>query len=327
MKAIVNHRYGSPDVLNLETVQKPTPNDDQVLIKVHASSINALDWHMLRASPFIIRLTGSGFLRPKDTILGVDIAGKVEAVGKNVRQFKPGDEVFGACDKGGFAEYACSTQKGLVLKPENVTFEQAAAVPVAAITALQGLRDSGNIRAGQKVLIHGASGRVGMFAVQIAKSFGAEVTAVCSTRNLEMARSIGADHVIDYTREDFAQNGQKYDLIFAINGNRSIFDYKRALTPEGTFVAAGGNGAKQMIQPMLLGSWLSKRGDQTFLFMGIAQIIKKDLEFLQSLLANGEIVPVIDRCFRLHGVPDAIRYVEDVHAQGKVVISVAPSSK
>ena len=322
MKAIVQHTYGSPDVLHLEEVAKPIPNDNEVLIKVQAASVNALDWHLLRAEPFIIRLGGDGFLKPKNKILGADVAGRVEAVGKNVQQFQPGDEVFGSCGRGGFAEYVCCGEKGLVLKPANVTFEQAAAVPVAAITALQGLRDVGKIQAGQQVLIHGASGGVGMFAVQIAKSFGTEVTAVCSTRNVEMVHSIGADHVIDYKREDFVQSGQRYDLIFAVNGNRSIFEYRRALKPQGTYVVAGGSGMRQMLQSILLGSFLSSSGGQKVTSMGMAKIIKKDLEFLQTLLETGKIIPVIDKCYPLAEVPDAIRYMEDVHAQGKVVISV-----
>ena len=238
MKAIVYTEYGSPDVLHLKDVEKPVPADDEVLVKVHAVSVNAADLHLLRADPFLIRLS-SGFLKPKHTILGSDIAGRVEAVGSNVTQFKPGDEVFGdisACGWGGFAEYVCVRENALVLKPTNLSFEQAAAVPMAAVTALQGIRHAGQIRPGQKALINGASGGVGTFAVQLAKSFGAEVTAVCSTRNLETARSIGADHVIDYTKEDFATNGQQYDLILAANGDRSISDYKRALSPKGVYV-------------------------------------------------------------------------------------------
>ena len=322
MKAIVQHKYGSPDVLNLEEVQKPTPKENQLLIKVHAASINALDWHFMRADPFFIRLM-FGFLKPKNKILGADIAGRVEAVGANVKQFQPGDELFGSCGRGGFAEYVCANEKGILLKPANVTFEQAAAVPTAAITALQGLRDSGGIQSGQKVLIHGASGGVGMFAVQIAKSFGAEVTAVCSTRNLKMVRSIGADHLIDYTQEDFVQNGQQYDLIFAVNGNRSIFDYRRALEPKGIYVVAGGSGTRQMFQTIFLGRLLSRRGGKTMMSMPTATIKKKDLIFLQELLENGKIVPVIDKCYPLNEVPEAMRYVEDVHAQGKIVITVA----
>ena len=237
MKAIVNTQYGSPDVLQLKEVAKPTPKDDEVLVKVYAVSVNAADLHLLRADPFLIRLS-SGLLKPKNTILGSDIAGRVEAVGSNAKQFKSGDEVFGdisACGWGGFAEYVAVPENAFALKLTNLSFEEAAAVPMAAVTALQGIRYAGQIRPGQKVLINGASGGVGTFAVQLAKSSGAEVTAVCSTRNLEMARSIGADHVIDYTKEDFSKNGKKYDLILATNGDRSISDYRRALSPKGIY--------------------------------------------------------------------------------------------
>ena len=235
MKAIVCTKYGSPDVLQLQEVEKPTPQDDEVLIKIHAASINSRDWRMMRANPFFIRLMPGGFLQPKNMVLGADVAGRVEEVGSSVKQFKPSDEVFGylpsATGHGTFAEYVCANENAITLKPANLTFEQAAAVPVAAMTALQGLRDKGNIKPGQKVLINGASGGVGTFAVQIAKAFGAEVTAVCSTRNLDMARSIRADHVIDYSREDFTRNGQRYDLILAANGYHPISDYLRALSP------------------------------------------------------------------------------------------------
>src|SRR5256714_3956557 len=245
MKAIVYHTYGSPDVLKLQEVQKPVPQDDEVLVKVHATSVNAGDWHLLRGKPFLMRLMGFGLLKPKHQILGSDIAGRVEAVGRSVKQFQPGDEVFGNTAEygfGGFAEYVSVPEEALVLKPANLSFEEAAAVPQAALTALQGLRDKGQIQKGQKVLIHGAGGGVGTFAVQIAKSFGAEVTAVCSTRNLDIAHSIGADHVIDYTQEDFTKNGKLYDLIIAVNGYHSIFDYKRALSPRGMYVMTGGSG-------------------------------------------------------------------------------------
>lgn len=242
MKAIVYTKYGSPDVLHLEEIEKPTPKDDEVLIKVHAASVNAYDWHFLTADVFLIRLMGGGLLKPKNTTLGADIAGRVEAVGSQVKQFKPGDEVFGTARRssGGFAEYVCALEKTLVLKPANVSFEEAAAVTMAALTALQGLRDEGRIRSGQKVLIEGASGGVGTFAIQIAKSFGAEVTAVCSTTKLDIARSIGADHVIDYTKEDFTKNGKRYDLILVANGSHSVFEYKRALNPNGICVISGG---------------------------------------------------------------------------------------
>src|SRR5512141_1966805 len=244
MKAIVYTQYGPPDVLSLEEVKKPAINEDQVLVKVHAASINAGNWHMLTADPFPMRLMGVGLFKPKNTILGADIAGCVEAVGRNVKQFQSGDAVFGdvfGLGSGSFAEYVAVPESALALKPSNISFEEAAAVPVAAVTALQGLRDGGHIQPGQKILINGASGGVGTFAVQIAKAFGAEVTAVCSTRNLEMARSIGADHVIDYTKEDFTQNGQQYDLILAANGYHPISDYLRALNAEGTYVVAGGS--------------------------------------------------------------------------------------
>ena len=258
MKAIVYEKYGSPDVIQLKDIEKPTPKDDEVLIKIHAASVNAYDWHFLTADIFLIRLMGGGLLKPKNTRLGADMAGRIEALGKNVKQFQPGDEVFGMV-KGGFAEYTCAPESALALKPVNSSFDEAAAIPMAAITALQGLRDEGQIRAGQKVLINGASGGVGTFAVQIAKSFGTEVTAVCSTRNLEQARSIGADHVIDYTKEDFTKNGQQYDLVFAANGYHSLSAYKRALTPKGIYIMAGGSMA-QIFQSMLMGSVMSETG-------------------------------------------------------------------
>ena len=327
MKAIVYTEYGSPDVLHLEDVEKPVPADDEVLVKVHAVSVNAADLHLLRADPFLIRLS-SGFLKPKHTILGSDIAGRVEAVGSNVTQFKPGDEVFGdisACGWGGFAEYVCVRENALVLKPTNLSFEQAAAVPMAAVTALQGIRHAGQIRPGQKILINGASGGVGTFAVQLAKSFGAEVTAVCSTRNLETARSIGADHVIDYTQEDFATNGQQYDLILAANGDRSISDYKRALSPTGVYVQTGGS-MSQMTQAMIQGPWISMTGSKKMSNMGVAKPNQKDLAFMKELLESGKVKPVIDRCYPLSEVPEALRYLEAGHARGKVVITVAQNN-
>src|SRR5438552_4975685 len=265
MKAIVYHTYGSPDVLKLEEVEKPTHKDNEVLVKVHAASVNAGDWaHLLRGKPFLMRLMGFGLLKPKHTILGSDIAGRVEEVGRNVTQFQSGDEVFGNTAKsgfGGFAEYVAVPENALVLKPSNISFEEAAAVPQAALTALQGLRDKGHIQKGQKVLIHGASGGIGTFAVQLAKAFGADVTAVCSTRNVDIVGSIGADHVIDYTQEDFTKNGQRYDLILAVNGYHSISAYKRALTPSGVYVTTGGSNA-QMFQAMLLGPLISRTGRQ-----------------------------------------------------------------
>jgi len=319
MKAIVYTKYGSPDVLQFKDVEKLTPRDNEVLIKIHAASVNAYDWHFLTADIFLIRLMGGGLLKPKDTRLGADIAGRVEAVGKNVKQFQPGDEVFGMV-RGGFAEYACALENALALKPSNLSFEEAAAVPMAAVTALQGLRDEGQIQAGQKVLINGASGGVGTFAVQIAKSFGAEVTAVCSTRNVDQARSLGADHVVDYTKEDFTQSGQQYDLILAANGYHPLSAYKRALTPKGIYVMAGGSMA-QIFQAMLMGSWMSETGGRK---MGgvTAKRSKKDLAFLKELLEAGKVVPVIDRRYPLSEAAEALRYLGEGHARGKVVITV-----
>lgn len=325
MKAIVYTEYGSPDVLELKEVVKPNPKDDEVLVKVYAVSLNAADLHLLRADPSLIRLS-SGLLKPKNKILGSDIAGRVEAIGSNVTQFKPGDEVFGdisGCGWGGFAEYVCVSETALAPKPANLSFEEAAAVPMAAVTALQGIRYAGPIRPGQKVLINGASGGVGTFAVQLAKTFGAEVTAVCSTRNLDRARAIGADHVIDYTKEDFASNGQEYDLILATNGDRSISDYRRALSPKGIYVQTGGS-MTQMSQAMLQGPWISMTGSKRMGNMGVAKPNQKDLVFMKELLEAGKVKPVIDRCYPLSEVADALRYLEEGHAQGKVVITVVP---
>ncbi len=324
MKAIVYTKYGPPDVLHLEEVEKTTPKDDEVLIKVHAASVNAYDWHFLTADIFLIRLTGGGLLKPKNTRLGTDIAGRVEAVGRNVKQFKPGDDIFGTV-QGGFAEYACAPEIALAFKPSNLSFEEAAAVPMAAITALQGLRDTGKIRTGQKVLINGASGGVGTFAVQIAKSLGGEVTAVCSTRNLDQARSIGADHIIDYTNEDFTKNGQQYDLVLAANGYHSLSAYKRALTPKGIYVMAGGSVA-QIFQAMLLGSWMSETGGRKMDAV-MAKQSQKDLVILKELLEAGKVVPVIDRRYPLSEAAGALRYLGEGHAKGKVVITVEHNSR
>jgi len=323
MKAIVYTRYGPPEVIQLKDVAKPAPKEDEVLVKVHAASVNAYDWHLLSADIFLIRFMGGGLLKPKNTFLGADIAGRVEAVGRTVTQFKPGDEVFGdiaGCDNGSFAEYASVPENTLALKPANLTFEEAAAVPMAAVTALQGLRDQGQIQPGQKVLINGASGGVGTFAVQIAKSFGAEVTAVCSTRNLDQARSIGADHVIDYTQEDFTKNGQQYDLILAANGYHPLAAYKRALAPKGIYVMAGGKPA-QIFQAMLLGPLMSKTGGKQ---MGgvSAKNSQEDLVFMKELLEAGKVVPVIDKRFPLSETAEALRYLGAGHARGKVVITV-----
>lgn len=326
MNAIICTKYGSPDVLKFEEVQKPVPGDDEVLIKVHAAAANAGDWHLMRADPFMIRLM-FGLQKPKHEILGTDVAGCVEAIGKNVTQFQPGDEVFGNMSSSGFgafAEYVCAPENSIALKPSNITFEDAAAVPSAAGTALQALRDKGQIQSGQKVLINGASGGVGTFAVQIAKAFGAEVTAVCSTGNMEMVRSIGADHVIDYTKEDFTQNGQQYDLIIAANGYHPISDYKRALSPNGIYIMTGGSTA-QMFQAMTIGPWISMTSSKTMSNM-MANPNQKDLVFLQELLETGKVVPVIDRRYPLNEVPDAIRYLEEGHAKGKVVITIEQNS-
>jgi NADPH:quinone reductase-like Zn-dependent oxidoreductase len=305
-------------------VVKPVPQEDEVLIQIHAASLNSRDLRMLRANPFFMRLMPGGLLRPKNKILGADLAGRVEAIGRNVKQFKLGDEVFGylpsATGHGTLTEFVCARENLITLKPANLTFEQAAAVPEAAMTALQGLRDIGNIQPGQKVLINGASGGVGTFAVQIAKALGAEVTAVCSTRNLEMVRSLGADHVIDYKKEDFTQNGQQYDLILAVNGFHPISDYLRALKPEGTYVVAGGSMV-QLIQAASKGKQTTKTGVQKIYIASLVQS-QKDLILLGELLEAEKLMPVIDGCYPLSKTPEAFRYFEKEHAQGKVVISV-----
>ncbi len=324
MKAIVYTKYGPPDVLNLEEVREPTPRDDEVLIKVHAASANARDWRLLRADPFLVRLN-LGLLKPKHNTLGSDIAGRVEAVGGNVKQFQPGDEVFGDLSGGGFggggfAEYVCASEDALALKPASLTFEEAAAAPMAAVTALQGLRDKGRIQPGQKVLINGASGGVGTLAVQIAKSFGAEVTGVCSTRKSDMVRALGADHVIDYTQEDFTRNGQRYDLILAVNGYRPISDYKRALNAKGIYVMVGGSTA-QIFQALLLGPWMSMTGSKKMGALS-AKPDQEDLVFVKELVEAGKVMPVIDRRYPLSEVGEALRYLEEGHAGGKVVITV-----
>jgi len=322
MKAIVIEKYGSPDVLQFKEVERPTPNDNQVLVRVQVASANPLDWHLMRGEPFIARLMGTGLLKPKSSRVGADVAGRVEAVGKDVTQFKPGDEVFGTCN-GSFAEYACAREDRLALKPANVSFEEAAAIPVAATTALQGLRNKGQIQPGQKVLVNGASGGVGTFAVQIAKSYGTEVTGVCSTRNLDLVRKIGADHVVDYTQEDFTKNEQqRYDLIFDAVGNRSVSDYKRALKPGGTCAVAGFSSMSRMFEHSALGPLRSKTGNKKVGGMGMAKINQNDLVFLKQLVETQKVRPVIDRHFPLSETADAIRYLEAGHAQGKVVITV-----
>src|SRR6267378_4111525 len=317
MKAIVHTQYGPPDVLQFTEVAKPSPTDNEVLITLYAASVNPLDRYSMRGAPLIHLIPG--LRKPKDPRLGVDVAGRVEAVGRNVTQFKPGDQVFGVC-RGAFAEYACAMEDKLALKPPNLSFEDAAAVPVAAITALQALRDKGKLQPGHKVLVDGASGGVGTFAVQIAKSFGAEVTAVCSTRNVDTARSLGADHVLDYTQEDFRKSAQHYDLIVGVNAHHAIFDYLRALRPDGAYVAIGG-GLPQIFQAMLLAPFLSRIGNKKTCFF-IANINQKDLIFLKELIEAGKVVPIIDKRYPLSQAAEAIRYLEKGHAQGKIVLTV-----
>jgi len=320
MKAILFSKYGSPDVLQFTDVEKPTPDENQVLVKVIAASANPLDWHRIRGQPFLVRM-GEGLRKPKNQKLGADIAGRVDGVGKNVTEFKPGDEVFGV-GSGGFAEYALAGKSKLALKPANLSFEAAAAVPVAAFTALQGLRDTGQIQAGQKVLVNGASGGVGTFAVQIAKAFGAEVTGVCSTPKLDMVRSIGADHVVDYRREDFTRNGQQYDLIYDAVGNRSVSAYRRALSSDGKCVIAGFTSLPRLLEYMLLGSLVSKSGGKQIIGQGMASTAQENLLAIKELLETGKVVPVIDRCYPLSETAGAIRYLETGHASGKVIIIV-----
>jgi len=319
MKAIVYTKYGPPAVLQLKEVAKPIPKDHQVLVQVQAASANALDFRRFTSTSILGRFLDGALLKAINTVLGVDIAGRIEAVGAAVTQFQPGDEVFGGCT-GAFAEYACADENQVAPKPANLSFEAAAAVPVAALTALQGLRDKGQIQPGQQVLIHGASGGVGTFAVQLAKAFGAEVTAVCSTRNVDMARSIGADHVIDYTQEQFSRNGRRYDVILAVNGNHPLQDYWRALRPSGIAVVLGGSLA-QFFQGVLLGPLVSRIGRKKVRSF-IASINQTDLVYIKELLEEGLVVPVIDRCYPLRETASAIRYLVAGHARGKVVITV-----
>src|SRR5216110_1792102 len=319
MKAIVYCDYGLAN-LKLAEVAKPTPTDDQILVKVHAASVNPLDWHFVEGTPKIMRALGVGLRKPKDTRLGVDFAGTVEAVGKNVTQFKPGDEVFGGRD-GAFAEYVCPrADRAVALKPANITFEQAASVNIAGITALQALRDKVKVQPGQKVLINGASGGVGTFAVQIAKSFGAEVTGVCSTRNVDMVRSLGADHVIDYTKEDFAKGEQRYDVILDNVPNHSLSECRRILNPNGNYVLIGGGGPNdnrwigpfgRVINTMILSPFVSQK-----MGMMMADPSQKDLTVLGDLMQSGKVTPVIDRTYKLSEVPAAIAYLEQGHARG-----------
>jgi NADPH:quinone reductase-like Zn-dependent oxidoreductase len=319
MKAIVCRKYGPPDVLKYEEIDKPTPRDDEVLIRVRAASVNPVD-RLFEGTSHLIRLL-TGLRKPRDPRIGTDVAGEIEAVGKNVTQFKPGDEVFGGC-RGAFAEYACASQSNLALKAPTVSFEQAASVPVAGLTALQGLRDKGKLRTGQTVLINGAAGGVGTFAVQIAKSFGAHVTGVCSTRNVEMVRSIGGDCVIDYTREDFTKSAERYDLIFDLVANHSLVEYRRMLNPKGVCVLAGGpKTVTTFMIRALKGFVLSRLASQNFVTF-IASLRGKDLTIMGELMAASKLRPVIDRRYRLSEVTEAIRYLEQGHARGKIILTV-----
>ena len=323
MKAVICTRYGPPEFLEIRDIPTPVPKDNEVLIRIHAASLNPLDWRLMRGDPFLVRLF-FGLFKPKHEIIGSDFAGRVEAVGKDANQFHLGDQVFGAKGfvGGAFAEYVCALETEITAKPDNIPFEEAAGVPVAAITALQGLRDKGRIKPGQKVLVDGASGGVGTFGIQIAKSYGTEVTAVCSTRNLEIARSIGADHVIDYTRENFTRSGQLYDLIFAANARHSTFDYYRALNRGGICVKAGAKPSLSgALEDLILGPLLSAIGNKKSCSF-LAKVSTKDLIVLKDLLAAGKITSVIDRTYPLSDVADAIRYLEEGHAQGKVILTV-----
>src|SRR5271165_2142 len=342
MKAAVYTRYGPPDVVQIVDVEMPVPKDNEVLIKVRAASLNPIDGGLMKGNPYSARIL-FGLRKPKDTRPGRDVAGQVEAVGRNVTQFKPGDEVFGSCIsdphdsgaevwihcQGAFAEYVCAPVSTLVMKPDNVTFEQAASVPLAALTALQGLRDKGQIQPGQKVLINGAAGGVGTFAVQIAKSFGAEVIGVCSTRNVDMVRSIGADHLIDYTQEDFTKSGQRYDVIFDCVLNHSLSACRRVLNPKGIYIGVGGSGSRWMIgllAPLIKALVLSPFVSQKLVSV-MARPSKEDLTIMRELMATGKVTPVIDKCYSLSEVPAAIRYLEERHARGKVVITLEPNNK
>lgn len=323
MKAIVQDRYGSADVLELREIEKPEVGDEDVLLRVHAAGVDRGVWHMMAGLPYLIRIMGYGLRTPKTPVLGNDVAGRVEVVGKNVTQFEVGDEVFGLCH-GAFAEFACAGEDKLVPKPAGLGFEQAAAVPVSALTALQGLRDHGEVQAGQSVLIIGASGGVGTFAVQLARAFGAEVTGVCSTAKVDLVRSLGADHVIDYTRDEITQTDQRYDLILDIGGNRSLYSLRRALTPRGTLVIVGGEeggrwlgGVDRLLRALLLSPFVGHS-----LRMFVAKGKKEDLQFLKEQIEAGKVTPTVDRTYPLSEVPAAIRYMEAGHARGKVVITV-----
>jgi NADPH:quinone reductase-like Zn-dependent oxidoreductase len=318
MKAVVCHNYGSPDVLKLEEIERPTPSDDEVLIKIRAASVNPVD-RLFRGRPYLVRIkTGLG--KPKDPRMGRDVAGQVEAVGRNVTHFKPGDEVFGTCS-GAFAEYACASESAIVMKPDNMTFAQAASAPIAGLTALQGLRDKGQIQPGQTVLINGAAGGVGTFAVQIAKSFGADVTGVCSIGNVEMVRSIGADRVIDYMREDFTKGALGYDVILDCMSNHSLASCRRVLNPHGKFLIVGGKKVRTLLTRAVTGLVWSRFTSQSFTLF-IARLRKDDLTILADLMQTGKMTPVIDRTYPLSEVPAAFRYLEEGHARGKIVITL-----
>ncbi|WP_371649530.1 NAD(P)-dependent alcohol dehydrogenase [Streptomyces mirabilis] len=324
MKAIAQDRYGSPDVLELREVDNPVVADHEVLVRVHAAAVNARDWHLMRGDPYLARLV-LGLSGPKTKIRGTDFAGRVEAVGRNVKRFRPGDEVFGEVD-GAFAEYVCAQDSVVEPKPAGLSFEQAAAVPLAGNTALMGLRDLGRVQPGQQVLVNGASGGVGTFAVQIAKAFGAEVTGVCSTRNMELVRSMGADHLVDYTREDFTRNGRRYDVVFDLVGNHTLTECRRALTPTGRLVLSGGGVSEggSLVGPMgliLKGQAMSRFVRHRLLVL-TATPSKENLAALRELAESGKLTPVIDRTYPLSEVPEAIRYLEVEHARSKVVITV-----
>lgn len=321
MKAVTYSKYGSATVLQVSDIEVPVPNDNEVLIKVWAAGVNPLDWHFIRGTPYPLRLM-TGLRKPKITRLGVDVAGCIEAVGKDVTRFKVGDEVFGSC-RGAFAEYACASESTLVEKPDNVPFEQAASVSIAALTALQALRQ-GRIQQGKSVLINGAAGGVGTFAVQVSKSFGADVTGVCSTRNVDMIRSIGADHVFDYTRQNFIKNTRRYDLILDTVGNHSLLEYNRILNRGGIYVGVGGPSDLWMIGPIvhvIKAGLISAFGSKKFVGL-LAKINKDDLAITQELLRSGKVTPVIDRCYKLTEIHEAITYLEEGHARGKVVITL-----
>ena len=324
MKAMVQDKYGSPDVLSLQEIDTPEIGDDDVLIRVQAAGVHSGDWHLMKGEPYLMRVVGLGFSGPKARVRGMDVAGKVETVGKKVTRFQAGDDVFGVCD-GAFAEHARAHQDKIAHMPSNLSYELAAAVPTSACTALQALRDAGEIQPGQKVLIIGASGGVGMYAVRIAKSFGAEVTGVCRTAKMDMVRSIGADHVIDYTAGDFTRRGMRYDLILDTGGNRSLSALRRALTSHGTLVLVGGETDERLIgalgrsmRALILSPFVSQR-----LRMILAITKRDDLLFLKELIEAGKLTPIIDRTYPLSEVPDAIRYLSAGHAMGKIVINVA----